>query len=135
MLFPVVGGRWLGRIGSVIEIMHFYCSFKIFDLPTYARYTYIYVPNAERKRGREKERELRGGKVRGCNKAREIPRNVAFTRRATRGRIMHAQLYSSMARDSWSIVLAFCLLIRGEVLQLLLWKKNSRGRNAVSGNE
>lgn len=25
MLFPVVGGRWLGRIGSVIEIMHFYC--------------------------------------------------------------------------------------------------------------
>lgn len=37
---------------------------------------------------------------------------------------MHAQLYSSMARDSWSIVLAFCLLIRGEVLQLLLWKKN-----------
>jgi len=26
MLFPVVGGRWLGRIGSVIEIMHFYRS-------------------------------------------------------------------------------------------------------------
>lgn len=26
MLFPVVGDRWLGRIGSVIEIMHFYCS-------------------------------------------------------------------------------------------------------------
>lgn len=25
MLFPVVGDRWLGRIGSVIEIMHFYC--------------------------------------------------------------------------------------------------------------
>lgn len=31
MLFPVVGGRWLGRIGSVIEIMHFYRSFRAFS--------------------------------------------------------------------------------------------------------
>lgn len=31
MLFPVVGGHWLGRIGSVIEIMHFYRSFRAFS--------------------------------------------------------------------------------------------------------
>jgi len=31
MLFPVVGDRWLGRIGSVIEIMHFYRSFRAFS--------------------------------------------------------------------------------------------------------
>lgn len=61
MLFPVVGGRWLGRIGSVIEIMHFYCSSKVaggVQLPlTFlrTRYIYIYVSNAERKRGKGRE--------------------------------------------------------------------------------
>lgn len=46
MLFPVVGGRWLGRIGSVIEIMHFYRSFKAFSSrccltePDVGRYCY-----------------------------------------------------------------------------------------------
>lgn len=46
MLFPVVGGRWLGRIGSVIEIMHFYRSFRAFSSrcclskPDVGRYCY-----------------------------------------------------------------------------------------------
>lgn len=63
MLFPVVGGRWLGRIGSVIEIMHFYCSSKVaggVQLPSTflrTRNIYIYISNVER----EEERERGGG--------------------------------------------------------------------------
>lgn len=58
MLFPVVGGRWLGRIGSVIEIMHFYCSSKVaggvhLPLP-FLRTRYIYIYERRKK---EKERE------------------------------------------------------------------------------
>lgn len=83
MLFPVVGGRWLGRIGSVIEIMHFYCSSKVaggVQLPlTFLRTRYIYMYRTQKEREEKGERATRWKSTQERNKARKIPRNVAFT--------------------------------------------------------
>lgn len=131
MLFPVVGGRWLGRIGSVIEIMHFYCSSKVaggvhLPLPFLrTRYIYIYM-NAERKRKRERWKSTYG-----CNKAREIARNMAFTReRYTR---------SNYARSTLLLDGSRFVEHRARFLSSYPWRSSpassleeeSRGRNAV----
>lgn len=141
MLFPVVGGRWLGRIGSVIEIMHFYCSSKVaggVQLPlTFlrTRYIYIYICTERRKKERKRKRELRGGKVRkGVIKLGKY-RVMWLSRSSYTG--------SNYARSTLFLDGPRFVEHRARFLSSYPWRSSpassleeeSRGRNAVSGNE